>query len=105
MFHKMPEASKVCLAKLVEIAQQHNFHFIDCQVPSAHLKSLGACETEREKFLKKLQHSLGSKPESLNWNSIKMKVFILYNYVIPITYKECNELYVVSCKKELLAPM
>lgn len=71
MFHKMPEASKVCLAKLVEIAQQHNFHFIDCQVPSAHLKSLGACETKREIFLKMLQHSLRRKPESLNWNSIK----------------------------------
>jgi leucyl/phenylalanyl-tRNA--protein transferase len=71
MFHKMPEASKVCLAKLVEIAQQHNFHFIDCQVPSKHLKSLGACETERVFFLKKLQHSLSCKPENLDWNSIK----------------------------------
>ncbi len=69
MFHKMPEASKVCLAKLVEITTHYDFHFIDCQVPTAHLQSLGACKIDRNIFLEKLKESLTCKPKDLDWNS------------------------------------
>ena len=41
MFHLVPEASKACLAKLVEIATGVNFPFIDCQVHNPHLESSG----------------------------------------------------------------
>ena len=51
MFHLVPEASKACLAKLVEIASRREFGFIDCQVYTTHLESLGAREIAREAFL------------------------------------------------------
>ena len=50
MFHQVSEASKVCMAKLVEIATQEGFHFIDCQVPNSFLQGLGAREIERSLF-------------------------------------------------------
>ena len=66
MFHKTPEASKVCLAKLVEISLKKNFDFIDCQVPTDHLGKLGASEVTREHFLQKLQLTLANQNENLD---------------------------------------
>ena len=67
MFYKIPEASKACLAKLVEIAKEHNFHFIDCQVPTEHLRNMGACEVRRSKFLRELESSLKSDHKQIKW--------------------------------------
>ena len=71
MFYLKPEASKVCLAKLVEIAKQNGFHFIDCQVKTNHLEKQGATEISRESFLQKLKITLAETPINLNWNIIK----------------------------------
>lgn len=49
MFSKVNNASKVALIKLIESA---NYKLIDCQVYTGHLKSLGAEEISRERFLK-----------------------------------------------------
>ncbi len=54
MFHRKPEASKACMAKLVEIARIGGLNFIDCQVPSPFLGNLGAEEVERNEFLEQL---------------------------------------------------
>jgi len=70
MFYNLPEASKACLAKLVEIALKNDFHFIDCQVPTPHLQKMGAGEIPRENFLAKLKNSLSNKPVNLDWNKI-----------------------------------
>ena len=70
MFYNLPEASKACLAKLVEIALKNDFHFIDCQVPTPHLQKMGASEIPRENFLAKLKNSLSNKPVNLDWNKI-----------------------------------
>ena len=70
MFYKMPEASKVCFAKLVDIALANNFHFIDCQVPTKHLEKLGATQIPRADFLAKLNDSLEGKTKNLNWSNI-----------------------------------
>jgi leucyl/phenylalanyl-tRNA--protein transferase len=70
MFYKMPEASKACFAKLVDIALANNFHFIDCQVPTPHLEKLGATQTPRADFLAKLNDSLADKTKNLNWSNI-----------------------------------
>ena len=70
MFYNLPEASKACLAKLVEIALKNDFHFIDCQVPTPHLQKMGANEIPRENFLAKLKNSLSNKPVNLDWNKI-----------------------------------
>tara|TARA_Y100000816_G_scaffold98823_1_gene68824 strand:+ start:2561 stop:3205 length:645 start_codon:yes stop_codon:yes gene_type:complete len=54
MFSIKPNASKVALYFLCQELKQNNYDFIDCQVPSQHLSSLGAEEISRDNFLKKL---------------------------------------------------
>ena len=67
MFHLVPEASKVCMAKLVEIAIRKEFLFIDCQVSNPHLESMGARETERSLFLDLLEKGLSGEEQSIDW--------------------------------------
>jgi leucyl/phenylalanyl-tRNA--protein transferase len=55
MFAKVSDASKVAFANLVEKLKQDGFKMIDCQIPSAHLKSLGAREISRAEFISNLQ--------------------------------------------------
>jgi leucyl/phenylalanyl-tRNA--protein transferase len=54
MFAKVSDASKVAFAVLVERLREWGYDFIDCQVPTDHLKSLGAKEVSREYFLERL---------------------------------------------------
>lgn len=51
MFTKSNNASKVGFIHLVKELTKNNYKLIDCQVPSAHLKSLGAEEISRKEFL------------------------------------------------------
>ncbi len=51
MFAHVSDASKVAFAVLVERLKSQGCTFIDCQVPTDHLKSLGAKEVSRELFL------------------------------------------------------
>ncbi|MDD5160444.1 MAG: leucyl/phenylalanyl-tRNA--protein transferase [Sulfuricurvum sp.] len=55
MFAKVSDASKVAFAVLVEHLRAWGYDFIDCQVPTEHLKSLGAKEISRKSFLERLQ--------------------------------------------------
>jgi len=57
MFAHVTDASKVAFAVLVERLKVLGCRFIDCQVPTNHLKSLGAKEVSRELFL----HYLGEE--------------------------------------------
>ncbi|MFL2608847.1 MAG: leucyl/phenylalanyl-tRNA--protein transferase [Cryomorphaceae bacterium] len=54
MFSTKPNASKVALYFLCHELKSNNYKFIDCQVPSEHLRSLGAEEISRDSFLEKL---------------------------------------------------
>jgi len=54
MFAKVSDASKVAFAVLVDHLRGWGYSFVDCQVPTPHLKSLGAMEVSREVFLEKL---------------------------------------------------
>ena len=68
MFAKSSNASKVAFSYLVDFLKDRDFDFIDCQVPTEHLKSLGAIEISRDRFLDELENTL-TKPTSLgNWN-------------------------------------
>jgi leucyl/phenylalanyl-tRNA--protein transferase len=58
MFAIKSNASKVAFVTLVEYLKKLNFSFIDCQVTTEHLKSLGAKEVERKKFLQMLKEAL-----------------------------------------------
>jgi len=54
MFSTKPNASKVALYFLCQELKSNNYKLIDCQVPSEHLRSLGAEEISRNSFLEKL---------------------------------------------------
>ncbi|MDM8517459.1 leucyl/phenylalanyl-tRNA--protein transferase [Desulfobacterales bacterium HSG16] len=58
MFHTQSNASKVAVAALVDYAQKAEFDFIDCQVKTKHMVSLGAVEISRELFLAILKKAL-----------------------------------------------
>ncbi|NLD67550.1 MAG: leucyl/phenylalanyl-tRNA--protein transferase [Limnobacter sp.] len=54
MFARVPDASKVALAALVDTLRKHDFSVIDCQQNTRHLASLGAREISRERFLREV---------------------------------------------------
>jgi leucyl/phenylalanyl-tRNA--protein transferase len=68
MFAKVSDASKVALAVLVEYLKRREFDFIDCQVPTVHLKSLGAKEISRSVFLERLAKTSIVSSEEPPWN-------------------------------------
>ena len=55
MFSREPDASKAALAGLVEHCGALGIDLIDCQLPSAHLRSLGSRAMPRRQFLRFLQ--------------------------------------------------
>jgi len=67
MFSLKPDASKTALAALARILVHLDFDFIDCQVPTAHLKRLGAIEIEREDFLARLGQTLLKATQTGSW--------------------------------------
>jgi len=67
MFHHQADASKVALYFLVERMKKWNFHFIDAQQPTVHLKSLGAEEMPRKEFLERLARSLEYSTRRGSW--------------------------------------
>jgi len=54
MFAYKTDASKAAYAILVKHLKKWGYDFIDCQVPTNHLKSLGAKEVSRNYYLKRL---------------------------------------------------
>lgn len=54
MFTKVPNASKVAFVTMVRALELLQFQLIDCQMPSKHLKSLGASGISRDKFIERL---------------------------------------------------
>lgn len=68
MFHTITDASKVALHFLCRIMQSWNFDFIDCQLPTLHLMSLGAKIISRKEFLHMLQETLKYPDKKGNWS-------------------------------------
>lgn len=50
MFSKVSNASKIALITLAEVLKEQNFEFIDCQVYTEHLESMGAKMVEWDEF-------------------------------------------------------
>jgi len=67
MFHRATDASKVALAGLVDLLQRWRFDFIDCQLTSDHIMSLGAMEIPRDRFLGELAAALDQEDPPLDW--------------------------------------
>lgn len=57
MFTDVSDASKSAFAVLIRHLKHWGYDFIDCQVPTEHLKSLGAKEVARDYFLHRLHQS------------------------------------------------
>jgi leucyl/phenylalanyl-tRNA--protein transferase len=55
MFSREADASKAALAGLVQRSAELGIELIDCQLPSAHLRSLGSRAMPRAQFLRFLQ--------------------------------------------------
>ena len=58
MFTRITDASKVALATLAQALNARGFTLIDCQLPSAHLASLGAGQIPRNQFMLELREAL-----------------------------------------------
>lgn len=63
MFSHQSDASKAAYATLIHHLKIWGYSFIDCQVPTQHLISLGAKEVHREEFLIKLYKGRNKKME------------------------------------------
>ena len=67
MFHTESNTSKIALIKLVALLKQKDFHFLDAQVHTTHVESLGAKNIARKKFMELLQQGLKDKSWKGNW--------------------------------------
>ena len=65
MFSLEPSASKLALIHLVRHMEKNGGQFIDCQLETPHLKSMGARYISYDEFLEK---SLNSEP--IEWDSL-----------------------------------
>ena len=67
MFSLRPDASKVAFSCLVRQLEQWGFSFVDCQLPTPHLMSLGAESWPRRRFLGALGEALGRNTRRGPW--------------------------------------
>jgi leucyl/phenylalanyl-tRNA--protein transferase len=63
MFSKMSDASKVAFYNLLQYLKDRDFDFIDAQVFTEHLATLGAKEIDRDEFLARLEKSVNNPKE------------------------------------------
>ncbi|MDX1808833.1 MAG: leucyl/phenylalanyl-tRNA--protein transferase [Sulfurospirillaceae bacterium] len=68
MFSVRSDASKAALVGLCNKIVELGGDFIDCQIPTEHLKSLGAKEVKREVFLNLTRESLETKSYFGSWS-------------------------------------
>ncbi|MGH8497128.1 MAG: leucyl/phenylalanyl-tRNA--protein transferase [Gammaproteobacteria bacterium] len=67
MFSRRSDASKVALHTLAEYLRERGFAFIDCQVASPHLASLGAVRIPRRRFLAELAAHVAEELRPGRW--------------------------------------
>jgi len=66
MFSHVKDASKVAFKALNDVLAKRGYDFIDCQLPTDHMKGLGAKEISRDRFLYELDAAL-QKPSDLGY--------------------------------------
>lgn len=67
MFSTVSDASKIALVALVDIIKRGGFGFIDCQVESEHLNSLGAVNISRLDFERHLAQTIDIAHDTDIW--------------------------------------
>ncbi|MBU2643978.1 leucyl/phenylalanyl-tRNA--protein transferase [bacterium] len=68
MFSHQSDASKVAFVSLSKLVGNFGFDFIDCQLPTPHLASLGVTRVSREDYLVKLHLALSNHTYRGNWS-------------------------------------
>ena len=68
MFYRVANASKAAFIVLARQLARWDFDFIDCQLPTAHLASLGAEPRERGAFLHALREVLRHPTRQESWH-------------------------------------
>ena len=59
MFHRAPNTSKLALLHLIDHLKTRNATWLDAQVMTPHMRTLGAKEISRKEFLRKLKETQG----------------------------------------------
>jgi leucyl/phenylalanyl-tRNA--protein transferase len=67
MFARAADASKIALTALARKLREWKFALIDCQIPSAHLTSLGAQEIARSVYMAELDCALKLSGQPGRW--------------------------------------
>jgi leucyl/phenylalanyl-tRNA--protein transferase len=67
MFTRATDASKIALAHLVKFLKRHGVNFIDCQMVTNHLSTLGAHPIDRADFIQLV--ALGIEQNCLPWQA------------------------------------
>jgi leucyl/phenylalanyl-tRNA--protein transferase len=73
MFSKQTDVSKMAFMFLMQLCVASHFPFVDCQLPNAHLMSLGATTIPRVEFLAKLKDVLDQPAP--NWKLLQNRQF------------------------------
>jgi leucyl/phenylalanyl-tRNA--protein transferase len=68
MFSRVSDASKTALVGLAKVLTQSGYHFIDCQIRSAHLDSLGAQSISRADFAQALKDAVAIDEKPGLWD-------------------------------------
>ena len=68
MFSRVADASKTALVGLATSLAAEGYRFIDCQVVSEHLTSLGAEATPRDRFADELHEAVGFYDKAVRWH-------------------------------------
>ncbi|KAF0198714.1 MAG: leucyl/phenylalanyl-tRNA--protein transferase [Bacteroidetes bacterium] len=71
MFHKVTDASKAALHYLCNWLLRNGFHFIDAQMETRHLVSLGAFTVSRDIYLKMLNEAMEHTTLKGPWKNIQ----------------------------------
>jgi len=67
MFSHRTDASKLALVSLARCAKSLGLDFIDCQLPTDHLTSMGAINISRHEYLEILEKALENPDLTKNW--------------------------------------
>jgi leucyl/phenylalanyl-tRNA---protein transferase len=70
MFSIVSDSSKAAFYSLTQFAQKHHFTFIDCQLRTSHLTSLGAREIDRSQYLEELNLAIDHPDLQQNWSAL-----------------------------------
>lgn len=68
MFSLKTNTSKIALANLIKLLQLKNYDFIDCQIHTEHLESLGAELISKDSFKNLLNQAVAKQEKPQNWN-------------------------------------